>query len=168
MLDVTTIPVNMAGLPGISIPCGFVDNMPVGAQLIGKALGEETLLRAAYTFEQATDFHKAWHLWEVGNNDRIYYRNRSGSPCGTENQDQGFLLLLHGIRRRPQHPCMPGLPGYARGPACNQQTNGGICPALCTGCELRDPALQQIRPEKLLLSGSAKAYQISQFYQPSP
>lgn len=59
MLDVTTIPVNMAGLPGISIPCGFVDGMPVGAQLIGKALGEETLLRAAYTFEQATDFHKA-------------------------------------------------------------------------------------------------------------
>jgi len=59
MLDVTTIPVNMAGLPGISIPCGFVDNMPVGAQLIGKPLGEETLLRAAYTFEQATDFHKA-------------------------------------------------------------------------------------------------------------
>ena len=59
MLDVTTIPVNMAGLPGISSPCGFVDNMPVGAQLIGKPLGEETLLRAAYTFEQATDFHKA-------------------------------------------------------------------------------------------------------------
>ena len=59
MLDVTTIPVNMAGLPGISIPCGFIDGMPVGAQLIGKALGEETLLRAAYTFEQATDYHKA-------------------------------------------------------------------------------------------------------------
>jgi aspartyl-tRNA(Asn)/glutamyl-tRNA(Gln) amidotransferase subunit A len=59
MLDVTTIPVNMAGLPGISIPCGFVDNMPVGMQLIGKPLDEETLLRAAYTFEQATPFHKA-------------------------------------------------------------------------------------------------------------
>ena len=39
--------------------CGFVDGMPVGAQLIGKPLGEETLLRAAYTFEQATEFHKA-------------------------------------------------------------------------------------------------------------
>lgn len=59
MLDVTTIPVNMAGLPGISIPCGFADGMPVGMQLIGKVLDEETLLRAAYTFEQATDFHKA-------------------------------------------------------------------------------------------------------------
>ena len=60
MLDVTTIPVNMAGLPGISIPCGFADGMPVGLQLIGKALDEETLLRAAYTFEQATEFHKAF------------------------------------------------------------------------------------------------------------
>ena len=59
MLDVTTIPVNMAGLPGISIPCGFADGMPVGMQLIGKVLDEETVLRAAYTFEQATDFHKA-------------------------------------------------------------------------------------------------------------
>lgn len=59
MLDVTTIPVNMAGLPGISIPCGLADGMPVGMQLIGKPLDEETVLRAAYTFEQATDFHKA-------------------------------------------------------------------------------------------------------------
>ncbi len=57
-LDITTIPANMAGLPGISIPCGFVDGMPVGMQLIGKVLDEETILRAAYTFEQATDFHK--------------------------------------------------------------------------------------------------------------
>ncbi|MCQ2359191.1 MAG: Asp-tRNA(Asn)/Glu-tRNA(Gln) amidotransferase subunit GatA [Phascolarctobacterium sp.] len=59
MLDVTTIPVNMAGLPGISIPCGFADGLPVGMQIIGKPLDEETVLRAAYTFEQATEFHKA-------------------------------------------------------------------------------------------------------------
>ncbi|MDO4178073.1 MAG: Asp-tRNA(Asn)/Glu-tRNA(Gln) amidotransferase subunit GatA [Phascolarctobacterium sp.] len=58
MLDVTTIPVNMAGLPGISIPCGFAEGLPVGMQLIGKPLDEETVLRAAYTFEQATEFHK--------------------------------------------------------------------------------------------------------------
>lgn len=58
MLDVYTIPVNMAGLPGISVPCGFVDGMPVGMQLIGKVLDEETLLRAAYTFEQANEYHK--------------------------------------------------------------------------------------------------------------
>lgn len=58
MLDVYTIPVNMAGLPGISVPCGFADGMPVGMQLIGKPLDEETVLRAAYTFEQANDYHK--------------------------------------------------------------------------------------------------------------
>ena len=60
MLDVTTIPVNMAGLPGISIPCGFADGLPVGMQLIGRALDEATVLRAAYTFEQATGFHKVF------------------------------------------------------------------------------------------------------------
>ncbi|MBR6636551.1 MAG: Asp-tRNA(Asn)/Glu-tRNA(Gln) amidotransferase subunit GatA, partial [Phascolarctobacterium sp.] len=69
MLDVTTIPVNMAGLPGISIPCGFVDGMPVGMQLIGKILDEETILRAAYTFEQATEYHKVFAPLGGKNND---------------------------------------------------------------------------------------------------
>lgn len=59
LLDVCTIPVNLAGLPGISIPAGFVDGMPVGMQLIGNVLDEETILRTAYTFEQAHDYHKA-------------------------------------------------------------------------------------------------------------
>lgn len=58
MLDVCTIPVNLAGLPGISVPAGFADGLPVGMQLIGKLLDEETILRAAYTFEQAHDYHK--------------------------------------------------------------------------------------------------------------
>lgn len=55
--DICTIPVNLAGLPAISIPCGFSKGLPVGLQLIGKAFGENTILRAAYTFEQNTDFH---------------------------------------------------------------------------------------------------------------
>ena len=58
LLDVCTIPVNLAGLPGISIPAGFVDGMPVGMQLIGKVLDEETVLRAAYAFEQSHDYYK--------------------------------------------------------------------------------------------------------------
>ena len=58
LLDVYTIPVNLAGLPAISVPCGFSDGLPVGLQLIGKPLGEESLLRASYTFEQNTSHHK--------------------------------------------------------------------------------------------------------------
>jgi aspartyl-tRNA(Asn)/glutamyl-tRNA(Gln) amidotransferase subunit A len=51
--DICTIPVNLAGLPGISIPCGTVDGLPVGLQIMGKPLGEETLLKVAYSFEQS-------------------------------------------------------------------------------------------------------------------
>ncbi len=58
MNDILTVPVNMAGLPGMSIPCGFADGLPVGMQIIAKPFAETTLLKAAYAFEQATDFHQ--------------------------------------------------------------------------------------------------------------
>ena len=57
--DIFTISANLAGIPGISVPCGFSrDNMPIGLQLMGDHFSEETLMKVAYTFEQATDFHK--------------------------------------------------------------------------------------------------------------
>jgi aspartyl-tRNA(Asn)/glutamyl-tRNA(Gln) amidotransferase subunit A len=56
--DVCTLPVNVAGLPGVSVPCGFDSRgLPIGLQLIGKPFDEATLLRAAHTYEQATDWH---------------------------------------------------------------------------------------------------------------
>ncbi len=58
LTDTCTIPINLAGIPGMSVPCGFVEGMPVGLQLIGKHFDEGTLLRVAYTFEQNTDCHK--------------------------------------------------------------------------------------------------------------
>lgn len=64
--DVCTVTLNLAGLPGISIPCGYKNGLPIGMQLIGKALDEETLLRAAYTFEQnRTDLRKPLPMGEV-------------------------------------------------------------------------------------------------------
>ncbi len=56
--DVCTLPVNIAGIPAISIPAGFADNLPIGMQIMGKPFSEETLLRIAFTYEQAIDWHK--------------------------------------------------------------------------------------------------------------
>jgi len=56
--DVCTVPVNIAGLPALSMPCGFDSRgLPIGLQIIGKAFDEETILRVAYTFEKNTEFH---------------------------------------------------------------------------------------------------------------
>jgi aspartyl-tRNA(Asn)/glutamyl-tRNA(Gln) amidotransferase subunit A len=56
--DICTIPTNIAGLPAISIPAGFADGLPIGLQIIGKPFSEETILKIAYAYEQATDWHK--------------------------------------------------------------------------------------------------------------
>jgi len=56
--DVCTLPINIAGVPGISIPAGFGDGLPIGMQIIGKPFGEEAILRVAYAYEQATEWHK--------------------------------------------------------------------------------------------------------------
>jgi aspartyl-tRNA(Asn)/glutamyl-tRNA(Gln) amidotransferase subunit A len=57
--DIFTISINLAGVPGISIPCGFAsDSLPIGFQLIGKHFDEESLLKIAYAYEQATEWHK--------------------------------------------------------------------------------------------------------------
>lgn len=59
--DICTVPVNIAGVPAISIPCGVdSNNMPIGMQLIGNYFDEETILNAAYTYEQATNFRSKY------------------------------------------------------------------------------------------------------------
>jgi aspartyl-tRNA(Asn)/glutamyl-tRNA(Gln) amidotransferase subunit A len=58
MSDIFTIPVNLAGIPAISVPCGLsAKGLPIGLQFLAKPFDEETLFRAAYTYEQ----HTAWH-----------------------------------------------------------------------------------------------------------
>jgi aspartyl-tRNA(Asn)/glutamyl-tRNA(Gln) amidotransferase subunit A len=57
--DIFTISCNLVGIPGISLPCGFTEGgLPIGLQILGKSLDEETVLRTAYAYEQATDWNK--------------------------------------------------------------------------------------------------------------
>ena len=55
--DIYTIGANLAGLPGLSVPCGMADGLPIGLQLVGPHFGEETLLAAAHQYQQLTDWH---------------------------------------------------------------------------------------------------------------
>ena len=55
--DIYTVSCNLAGIPGLSLPCGFAHGMPVGLQLLGPALEEARLLRVADAYQRRTDFH---------------------------------------------------------------------------------------------------------------
>lgn len=55
--DICTLPINIAGIPAISVPAGFYNGLPIGMQIIGRPFAEETILRIAYSFEQATEWH---------------------------------------------------------------------------------------------------------------
>jgi len=59
LADLYTIPANLAGVPCVSIPCGFHEGLPVGLQILGQPYAEATVLRVAYAYEQSTDFHLA-------------------------------------------------------------------------------------------------------------
>lgn len=65
--DICTVPVNLAGLPAISVPCGFAANgMPIGLQIVGKAFDESTVLRVAHAYEQAAGFSERKPEWVRG------------------------------------------------------------------------------------------------------
>ena len=65
--DVYTVPVNLAGLPGISVPCGYdSDGMPIGLQMVGNAFDEKTIIRAAYAYEQTRTYSRPAGVSERG------------------------------------------------------------------------------------------------------
>ena len=54
MADIDTVPINLAGIPAISIPCGFTNGLPIGAQIMGNFFQEEKILKVAYAYEKST------------------------------------------------------------------------------------------------------------------
>ncbi|STA93499.1 aspartyl/glutamyl-tRNA amidotransferase subunit A [Clostridium cochlearium] len=58
LIDIYTVPVSVAGLPAMSIPCGMVDGLPIGLQIIGNYYKEDDIFNIAYSYEQSTQWHK--------------------------------------------------------------------------------------------------------------
>jgi aspartyl-tRNA(Asn)/glutamyl-tRNA(Gln) amidotransferase subunit A len=59
LADIFTVPANLVGIPGLSLPCGFADGLPAGLQLLGRPFDETTLLRAGHAYQAVTDHHLA-------------------------------------------------------------------------------------------------------------
>jgi aspartyl-tRNA(Asn)/glutamyl-tRNA(Gln) amidotransferase subunit A len=58
LADIFTVPANLAGIPGLSVPCGFADGLPIGLQLVGRAFDEAALFRAGRAYQEMTDHHR--------------------------------------------------------------------------------------------------------------
>ena len=58
LADICTLPINLAGIPALSLPCGLSEGLPIGMQLMGKPFDEPTLLKVAYAYEQSCEWHK--------------------------------------------------------------------------------------------------------------
>ena len=120
--DIYTISVNLAGLPGISLPCGKDANgLPIGLQLIGDCFKEKNIIRAAYAFEQTREYEhsRISRSWEEVVMSKAY-ETVIGLEVHVElsNQNKNFLWLLHRIRRSAKYPYLPGLHRYAGFSSC--------------------------------------------------
>ena len=108
--DLLTIPSCMAGLPGLNIPCGLSEGLPVGLQLIGPQLSENTLFRAGHALETALGFDPVPERLAT----ELAAGHRARGPRPAEDADEDVLPLPERLRRRREHADLPGLPRLSR------------------------------------------------------
>ena len=153
--DIYTIGANLAGLPGISVPCGFIDGLPMGLQLIGPHFSEASLLGAAHQFQRATTM--AYPYSAAGTSDgELGSGDRARDPCAARHEIEDILGFGDRLWRRAQQPGEPGRPGLPRraaGAERGGRANGGQVRT----CHRRvdRPALD-FRAQELFLSGLAE------------
>ena len=159
--DIDTVPVNIAGIPGLSLPCGLDRaGLPVGVQLMGATFpapnrcSTESAMRWKRRWAKSARRRRCNGLEDDG---RIRNGHRLGGSCGAENEDQNLLRLSDDIRRSAEHAVLPGLYGLSRHTAGTQSAGGALRGAGGVRDGLHDCVLLQTGQKELFLSRPAQS-----------
>ena len=144
--DLLTIPSCLAGLPGLSIPCGLSEGLPVGLQLIGRQFGENGLFRVGHALEQAIGFDTV-----RSGSDDLGAGDRPRDPRAVEDEDEDVLPLRGGVRRRGEHPDLSSLPRVPRRAPGDEQARCRVDDQARARARLRDRRARRLRAQELLL-----------------
>ena len=158
--DIYTIAVNLAGLPGMSIPCGFGSERPArsGLQIIGNYFDEARMLNVAHQYQLATDWHesRAAKHRAVRNEHDMGNRHRAGSAYPALDQQQDILGRLHHLWRRAEHAGGRGEHRAARRAAGAEQGRGGTRDQVRPRDRRAHRAALGVRAQELFLSRPAQ------------
>ena len=171
LADVYTIAVNLAGVPGISIPCGFDENrLPIGLQIIGPAFSEDKLLRIGRMFESKTDYHRQKPMLQeievmaakldykviVGLEIHVHLATKTKMFCGCE-------LAYGGAPNSRVCPVCMGMPGSL--PVMNKQAyEFSVLTAMALNCQIA--RFTKWDRKSYYYPDMPKNYQISQYDLP--
>ena len=154
--DIFTIPASLAGLPALSVPCGFAGRLPIGMQLIGPHFAENRLLTLAEAFQRETD----WHLRTPQGRERadeatLGVRDRPRGACAAQHALEDFLRRGRRLRRGRQHASVRRGPGAARRAARAERRSRAPGRAVRSRRARAHRQPLSLRPQELLLSGPA-------------
>ena len=180
--DLATIPANLSGVPGISVPSGLADEdgLPAGVQILAPALQDDRVYRVGAALEALLAREWGGRLLDQAP-ALVSTRRATGGPADdrradvvrrraravrpgprprgprrAEHRDQDVLRLPDRVRRRAQHPDLPDLPGPAGLDAGGEREGGGVGDPDRARAQLRDRRVVPVRPEELLLPGHAE------------
>ena len=153
--DVLTIPSCMAGLPGLNVPCGLSDGLPVGLQLVGPQFSENTLFRVGHALERAIGYDVVPRGTGMSD-DGLGAGDRARDPHPAEHADEDVLPLPGRLRRGREHAHLPGLPRLP-GRAAGAEPGGDRAHDQARPrARLRDRRPRRVPPQELLLPRPAE------------